>query len=360
MLLPGLVVGGGSTVAVAEPSASRHVSNDAVEDALASYTQAADEAWTTPAGVLRALSAADAPVTESMSVNAKVRDAMVAAGAPITSAESTTSVTDAEVRDDGTVLVNATISTSFTYGGDGADWPQGSNWSDEHAIVIDQATGVVVSDEVVDPPADDAGVPEEYAPIPSSDERPLTAPGPDVSIQSEPSPDLYQMQGYALEWTLPPNDGDEVSDFNPDFGVYNNNCANFASQVLHAGGWTYKGGVNPYDTANWTPNLTGPGGPSRTWSSASYQYTFVKNNGYEWLPNIWDSTPGNLLYTDWDPNNTPDGEIDHVMVVVFASFGDPSGPLISQKTPNRGAIPLAQSIANAKAQGKTTVWYGLK
>lgn len=330
------------------------------QDVIASYVHAADSLWTDP-GALRG--ATRLAPTETLSVNAQVRDAMAEAGTPIVNAESTTDIIETDVRADGALTVRATISTSFSYGGDGEQWPLGSTWTDEHEIVIDTSgeTPRVVTDRVIEPPVDSTpGTPEGYDPTPSSAVRPQATGAPGMTTLSQPNPDLYEMQGYALEWTLAPNDGDDASDFNPSFPRFDNNCANFASQVLRAGGWDYKGGVNPYDTANWSPNLTGPGQASRTWSSSKYQYTFVDNNGYDWLPNIWNATPGSLLYTDWDPNNTPDGEIDHVMVVVFADMGLPGGPLISQKTPNRGAIPLQQSIANATAQGKTIVWYGLQ
>jgi hypothetical protein len=360
VLLPGFTALGAAGAA-AGPSEPNEAQLDGVFEALDAYTQAADEVWTSTETAQRASGPTGSPLTESMNVNARVRDAMIDAGAPITSAQSTMEVTGTQVRDDGNVAVAATITTVFAYGGDGVRWPQGSTWTDDHEIVLDPLSGGVLSDEVADPPADSSSdVPEGYAPIPSSAEPPADTSGVGMSARSQPTPDIYSMQGYALEWTLPPHDGDKLSDFNSDFPHFQNNCANFASQVLRAGGWTYKGGINPYDTANWSPNLTGIAGPSRTWSSAQYQYTFVSNNGYEWLPNIWTATPGTLLYTDWDPNSTPDGTIDHVMVVVFEAMGDPAGPLISQKTPNRGAIPLAQSIANANAQGKTIVWYGLQ
>lgn len=359
------LIGVGSSGALAsDPSVASKASPEAVtEAALDSYLSVSDEQWTTTPGGQPSLQQTRQGVTESMSVNAQVRDALAKAGTPVVSATSTTNVIDVEPGRQGTVVVHADVTTVFAYGGAGATWPKGSNWSDEHELVLDVTgeTPVVVADRVVDPPADETpGMPNGAPPIPSSADRSTATGGSGMATMSEPTVDVYELQGYALQWTLPPNDGDDVSDFNPDFAVFDNNCANFASQSLHAGGWEYRGGINPYDTANWTPNLTGPAGPSYTWSAARYQYTFVSQNGYEWLPNIWDATPGALLYTDWDPNNTPDGTIDHVMVVVFAAMGDPSGPLISQKTPNRGAIPLTQSIAYATAEGKTIVWYGLK
>lgn len=46
------------------------------------------------------------------------------------------------------------------------------------------------------------------------------------------------------------------------------------------------------------------------------------------------------------------------MFVAFGAEFD-GDPVITQKTPNR-VIPLSQSILNANAQDRTTVWYGLK
>ena len=188
-----------------------------------------------------------------------------------------------------------------------------------------------------------------------------------MSTTLQPALDTIAALDYAMTWTSPPNDGDAVDDYNDAYPIYGtpdnpgSNCANFVSQVLHAGGWNYQGGVNPRDTKNWSPNLTGPYGATRTWVDPAYQITFVSENGYDYLPNIFDAGFGDILYTDWDPNDTPDGYIDHVMYVAYgAGAFEPGGdPLICQKTSNRGGIPLSQSIAFAEAQGKTDIdWYG--
>lgn len=167
------------------------------------------------------------------------------------------------------------------------------------------------------------------------------------------------MVDYATKWTNSPNDGDEDDDVNHDFPVAPNNCANFASQVLRAGGWEYDDfGINPYSTVFWGPDPLGPAGPSRTWMNAAYQYTYVDKSSYDYLDNIRNATAGDLLYVDWDPDGKADGDIDHVMVVTSNEGGEPG---ISQKTPNRSDIPLSESIRNATNQGKSTiVRYGLK
>lgn len=164
-----------------------------------------------------------------------------------------------------------------------------------------------------------------------------------------------------MKWTSPPYAGDKKDDFNDTYPYYGNNCANFASQVLDAGGWYRTGGGSwqQNDNSKWTYNLAGYKGATRTWYSARYLHRFASNTGtYEWLDNIWKARAGDLLFTDWDPNGKPDGDIDHVMVVSGVSkFGEPR---ISQKSSSRNNIMLSTSIALAKKQGKTTTWYGLK
>ena len=222
------------------------------------------------------------------------------------------------------------------------------------------ASANVISDTIVEhQTVDTTGAPDGPPPIESSAVEPTTrTSGLTASAVVEPALKVVPAQTYALDWTSPPYAGDDASDFNPDFPYFDNNCANFVSQVLHAGGWTYQQGLIPNNTAYWAPDLNGLAGPSRSWSASAYQYIFVDNNGYSWLDNIWNAKIGDLLYTDWDPNGQPDGEIDRVMFVAFGSEFD-GDPVITQKTPNR-FIPLSQSILNAQAQGRTVTWYGLK
>jgi hypothetical protein len=157
------------------------------------------------------------------------------------------------------------------------------------------------------------------------------------------------MGNYARYWSVPDRK-------NKDFPNLANNCANFASQTLRAGGWKYRGGVNPKDLGNWSPNLTGPAGSSYTWGGSKYLILFGHNTGGKrYLDNIWNARLGDLLFTDWDPNLKADGTIDHTMVVSQYS----KQPYISQQTPHRNNIPLTMSIKLAKDQKRTVVWYGL-
>jgi hypothetical protein len=65
--------------------------------------------------------------------------------------------------------------------------------------------------------------------------------------------------------------------------------------------------VNPRDTNSWSPNLTGPAPASRTWNTPNYDDTFVRNDGMDPQPNLWDLRTGAIIHADWDPNHKPDG-----------------------------------------------------
>lgn len=149
---------------------------------------------------------------------------------------------------------------------------------------------------------------------------------------------------------------------NPTYGDAGNNCADFASQSLHAGGWpAFQDGsaFDPGSMNTWTWNMRGVVYRfSYSWSRAAYLYNFVTTTGQKSsLSNIWYASIGDLLFTDWDPNKKPDGTIDHVMVVT-GKVG--ATPYISQQTPYRKNISLNAEIANIKQQGRDTHWYPVR
>lgn len=176
-----------------------------------------------------------------------------------------------------------------------------------------------------------------------------------------------KFRAYALKWTKSPYDGDEKSDYNPTYPVYNNNCANFASQTLDQAGWYLTGGnsLQVEDDTKWTYNLAGVAGATRTRSLSRKLMLFAFNTGTydDKVSSIWAVRKGDLLFADWEgPKGVghPDGTVDHTMVVTgFAA--DNGEPLISQKTNNRHHIRLSKSIQIAKDQGRyPIVWYALR
>lgn len=175
-------------------------------------------------------------------------------------------------------------------------------------------------------------------------------------------PNLMDGVRYALKWTAPPYDGDADSDFNPAFKRYDNNCANFVSQSVYAGGAPLRTeviSINTRDTNQWTYDLIF-GKPTWTWVNAAYNYEFMKNYYYHPNNDIW-SEWGDLIYADWDS----DGTKDHVMIITQSDrYIDAYGKMrfhtcISQKTNNRHNIPLDVEIAIASQNHKHITWYSL-
>lgn len=160
---------------------------------------------------------------------------------------------------------------------------------------------------------------------------------------------------YGKKWTASPYNGDKKGDFNSNYPYFKNNCANFISQMYNKGGWKRTGGVNPRLDGNWDDDLSGPAGPSRTWSQAKELYKYAKNKkGLKPLANIWNAAPGNTYFMDWDGNRV----INHVTAVTARTSG--GTPRISQKTANRHNMLLTTWKAKVDSGHPKVKWYGLR
>jgi hypothetical protein len=141
-----------------------------------------------------------------------------------------------------------------------------------------------------------------------------------------------------------------------------NNCTNFASQAMNAGGWPIVDGVDPDNMDNWTYDLWGPRGPSKTWSMAYKLWMYASDSkrgtrlkdGSPAKADIWNLEPGDLLFADWDPQKKPDGKIDHAMVISgsYTSLGF-TEPTYSQNSGHRQNLPLSIGIKIATAKDPT-------
>ena len=331
--------------------------------AVNEYQAGLEAEWTDPSNSSRSV------LTSAEIANNNIRDKLIAIGEPIVSAESTVEILGVE-QDGDRITVSARISTTFIYGGKQGDSSPGVV-TDNHTIVLSSSgdeTYSVIEDTVTNKNEDGSpgGVPDGYDPHKSSSEEtsPSTsdggtsAPTAALPMYNNTSPDVASMTDYAITWTSGQYRGDKAEHFNSDYPYSDkSNCTNFVSQVLHAGGWKYDDGFIPKNTANWAPDLSGPGGPSWTWVNAAYQYTYVRNGSYGYLDNIWNAKPGDLLYVDWEG----DEKINHVMVVTGTTpEGDPS---ITQKSINRSNISLHHLIWLAEQEGMDAddfIWYGLQ
>jgi len=131
-------------------------------------------------------------------------------------------------------------------------------------------------------------------------------------------------------------------DLNPNgspFYRLNEDCTNFVSQALQAGGFT--------KTSDWTDRSSdssklaawywNPGG-TKTWASADYFKNYVVNTGIATIKEVsWsDNTAGGAQYGDvigYDWNQPIDGILDHLAIVT--GFASGANPNVSQHSPQR-------------------------
>ncbi|MBT0770154.1 amidase domain-containing protein [Kineosporia sp. J2-2] len=327
--------------------------------------------------------AAEAPdLKVATALGNPIAEAIAADGDDVTGVTVDTDLVKTRTTESGSVVATVEMSTEVEVADDGSGSAGTQSWSDAHEITLtDSGNGLTVTKDVVqaveevDDGSDEAAG-EVTQPASTKTARASSGSQTDASgqlsqaavaaatkgypTQTRISPAKFR--SYALTWTGSPHDGDAKKYFNSKYPFYNNNCANFASQVLDNAGWYLTGGssLQVKNSTKWTYNLAGVAHATRTWSRARDLYTFANNTGtYGYLSNIWNATTGDLLFADWDPGNKADGAIDHVMVV---SGRTTTGvPRISQKSSNRNNVTLTTSIRLAQQQGKTKiVWYGLK
>jgi hypothetical protein len=144
-----------------------------------------------------------------------------------------------------------------------------------------------------------------------------------------------------------------------------NDCANFISQALKEGGWTYR--YNGYDSMNsWYYETSGFKRQCRSWVNAHYLFNFVRNQkrGDEIGQGVNsnrgrynDLEPGDLVFADWykaGGKAGEDGLIDHVYIVTGK---DSRGILLSSHTTNRLDIPMKDVFQNFELGQKGRFYY---
>ena len=175
-----------------------------------------------------------------------------------------------------------------------------------------------VSDTEADAAAEDGGgTPDEAEG--SKGDTSDTAPLPDNTVdfvKPEVSSAAYNYNkrvAYADKYWDHHNDA---------YRTYGNDCTNFISQAMLAGGWGPKGGAIIQRTSNkywfygpttWTT--------SYTWAGAENWYWFAKKHAKRTkiLGSVWQLAKSDVLQADWTRNDN----IDHSMIVTKKYRGTP-------------------------------------
>jgi hypothetical protein len=141
------------------------------------------------------------------------------------------------------------------------------------------------------------------------------------------------------------------SNYNSSYRAYDNDCTNFISQAVRAGGWPFdevgERTTNDawyYGSFTWTTTYS--------WAGAHNFNLFFAESGRGWAAQYFsDMLAGDLLQADFGPS--PDGNISHSMVVTKKdSYGNLYLTYHSNSTRDR-------LLSDIQAANPGTNWYGL-
>lgn len=148
---------------------------------------------------------------------------------------------------------------------------------------------------------------------------------------------------------------------NSSYPFYSDNdCTNFVSQALRAGGWTFQSG--PYNSVTSWYFENSPRQPQDfSWFNADYLFHFILYSGRgEYIGwgtpsnpgGVGDLEPGDLIFADWYRNGHQhgnDGVMDHAMIVTKK---DPDGTIRVSYHSNPHLDRPIQEVMNDPATGQ--------
>lgn len=147
----------------------------------------------------------------------------------------------------------------------------------------------------------------------------------------------YQALPYANAWV-----DNMLYLRNPSYPAFSNDCTNFLSQILRAGGWTNTAIGSSTSDQYWY--YVSASQYSQTWSVANALYRRFAL-GYEswyggrvWTPTSITASPGDVIFADW----TGDGIIDHSMIVT--NGGGYSAITLSYHSTDRKNRPFSDIV----------------
>lgn len=161
---------------------------------------------------------------------------------------------------------------------------------------------------------------------------------------------------YAKRFALYPN---------PEYGVFDNDCTNFVSQCMSAGGWPQVGWNDRANPSYWyywcTPPFTYRPIASYSWAAAWNFNQFILGANRVFHEDYFENMiPGDLLFADWNNIDSsqlsPDGRVDHAMIVTSKDANNQI--YLSYHSTNTKDISLTDLQARAQQQGRTANYFG--
>jgi hypothetical protein len=304
------------------------VEADSDEDmVLASSVQPLDDESPAPAPEL------DPEATESIEAEGAeveaVSDAVTASGIEVDSVQIDVTGVASTMVDDSTARVTMLIDTVRSMEGL-PDWEE----SIYYVAVVDTTSGAITDIEVHDEfwyqehPADIAVDLNEVAP-----------PQPEPSVESAaltPSGKAAAVAYANKYWRS----------YNTAYLASPNDCTNFVSQALYAGGWTMKGkdttGANRKSNTVWWYTGTGTYPKSYSWADAQVWREFAHGQGRVVSIITNNARAGDVIQYDIGLNG-----MNHTTIVTFYDT-DTRQPLLTYHTSNTHNKPLSAFLAAVK------------
>jgi len=233
--------------------------------------------------------------------------------------------------------------------------PRLARTSDVHVFKFARVGGEwqLIQDSVVRPKleAPPGGLPPTTVPLPP----PLVdRPGVAAQRRAEKSPSFVNASFFrSAPASYDANAASQyaqahATNYNPSYCRFGNDCTNFASQSVFAGGWPMVTGFYRNTNVWWFSCLVGNHicNSSYTWGAAWNFHEFLGiSHRADTLSGWQDTIEGDLIFADWDTvggGHLPDGRVDHVMIVTGK---DTQGnTYISQHTNDRLNWPMTATL----------------
>ncbi|MEU0074586.1 amidase domain-containing protein [Streptomyces sp. NPDC006332] len=203
-------------------------------------------------------------------------------------------------------------------------------------------SGPTPSTQLSEPEAldDGGGVPEEEEGGKGSTSSATEASGSSAKVTADYN--YSKMIDYANKYWKNPN--------NDDYRTYGNDCTNFVSQIMKAGGWKIVGPTYASlrrQNTKWFYTIY-VDRTSFTWAGAENWYWFATKHSKRTkiLSNVYHMEPSDVLQADWDRN----GNINHTMFVTKKYDGVPYLTYHTTNTHNK-------SFKKIHADHRNAWWY---
>jgi hypothetical protein len=299
------------------------------------------------------------------------RNRYVGLGGGYSRSEVSLRVTDLDVQGGSATLKAEETAKLFYQRTVHAEAPRSSDYRVLHVIKFVKSGEWRLADDKIDIPAGVPGYPaytnagrgpsvreagerSKYPPLSSATATTMSIGGVSASTDSGVKAFAYDYQAmvdYARRW---------ANGRNPDYRAFGQDCTNFVSQALYAGGWQQ---TNSPDWYHFRPSGSPSFYFSRSWTVAHdwYFYALQDSRRTTALQYFEQLLPADVLQADWYDDAGaphPDGTLDHTMIVTQRLDANVNDIKLTYHTNDRLDRVLAEILAEVPPTPDRANYYG--